>query len=599
MNGKDIIWSLKHVSDSIVEEAEYGAFLVRADNTVTKERSHRLFHRPFLVAAMIALTLLLVGCAVVYVLSMEKVKIGETTETVDYRLVEGTYVEDPHEVSQNVLTLAGLKGSKPYQACADFFAFKDEYTRNMEAMMENGTLPEGFLENDTYGKAMDAKAEELAEEYSLKLEGEALGFRTTRNLCDALGIERLMQDSQEVSAVIDMGSCYENGNFRLYLDFTFPGDKGYEVSKTNGTLRWNRADCFSTDYATIINSGDWSERNYTTSSGSEVLILRSPSQERGYIICDRGEALMSLELNMNPEILSEADGITTSEFLHMTDKQIEFVADMMDFGIQPKTPTQADVDNQQQIPSSATQNGYTLTLKSVETDGYVAHILVTVTAPEGMDIDSLKIGTGMSFDEFEPMSGQVSSGSGAFNDLPDSDGLANTQDLLMEAERHMVDNTMPFAIGSEWRLHIVDLWVNKYEADERILVEGEWFIPITFDETNSDSREIELLSEPIQAKAYTGWTKDGKDVIHEFTVTSFKLRKFSSSIEWETVSHMGDDHYGDSADFYAWRGHRAHAVMKDGTQIELLQGRNGEPVDLDQVDHVFLADGTKLIMPKN
>lgn len=598
MNGKNIIWSLKNVSDSIVEEAEYGAFPVRADNTVTKERSHRLFHRPFLVAAMIALTLLLVGCAVVYVLSMEKVKIGETTETVDYRLVEGTYVEDPHEVSQNVLTLAGLKGSKPYQACADFFAFKDEYTRNMEAMMENGTLPEGFFENDTYGKAMDAKAEELAKEYGLKLEGEALGFRTTRNLCNALGIERLMQDSQEVSAVIDMGSCYENGNFRLYLDFTFPDDKGYEVTKTNGTLRWNRADCFSTDYATIINSGDWTERNYTTSSGSEVLILRSPSQERGYIICDRGEALMSLELNMNPEILSEADGITTSEFLHMTDKQIEFVADMMDFGIQPRIATQEDVDNQQEVPTSATQNGYTLTLKSVETDGYVARIMVTVTAPEGMDIDSLKIGTGMSFDEFQPVS-QQAWGSGAFNDMPDSDGLANTQDLLMEADLYLADATMPFAIGSEWRLHIVDLWVNKYEANERILVEGEWFIPITFNETNTDYREVELLSKPILAKGCTGWTKDGKDVIHEFTVTSFKLRKFSSSIEWETISYMGDDHYGDSADFYAWRGHRAHAVMKDGTQIELLQGRNGEPVDLDQVDHVLLADGTKLIMPEN
>lgn len=594
MNGKDIFLGLKYVGDDLIEKAEYGQFPASGEK---REKAHSRIRRPLLIAAVIATMLLLVGCAVVYVLRMQDVKIGEATETRDYRLVDGSYVEDPHEVNQNVLTLAGLKGTKAYQACADFYTFKEEYTQNMEAMMNNGTLPEDFFENDTYGKAMNEKASELAAQYGLKLEGEALGFRTTRNLCDALGIERLMQDSQEVSAVIDMGSCYENGNFYLYLDFTFPDDKGYEVSKTNGTLRWNRADCFSTDYATIINSGDWTERNYTTSSGSEVLILRSPNQERGYIICDRGEALMSLELNMNPEILSEADGITTSEFLHMTDKQIEFVADMMDFGIQPKTPTQADVDNQQQIPSSATQNGYTLTLKSVETDGYVAHILVTVTAPEGMDIDSLKIGTGLSFDEFEPMSGQVSSGSGAFNDLPDSDGLANTQDLLMEAERHMVDNTMPFALGTEWRLHIVDLWVNKYEADERILVEGEWFIPITFDETNSDSREIELLSEPIQAKACTGWAKDGEDVIDAFTVNSFKLRKFSSSIEWETISYMGDDHYGDSADFYAWRGHRAYAVMKDGTQIELLQGQNGEPVDLDQVDHVLLADGTKLPVP--
>ncbi len=61
--------------------------------------------------------------------------------------------------------------------------------------------------------------------------------------------------------------------------------------------------------------------------------------------------------------------------------------------------------------------------------------------------------------------------------------------------------------------------------------------------------------------------------------------------------YMGDDHYGDSADFYKWRGHRAYAVMKDGTQIELLRSRNCEPVNLDQVDHVLLADGTKLPAP--
>ena len=143
MNGKDIFLGLKYVGDDLIEKAEYGAFPTKAEKTVKRNRGLR---RPLLIAAIIAMMLLLVGCAVVYVLSMEKVKIGETTETVDYRLVEGTYVEDPHEVSQNVLTLAGLEGSKAYQACAEYFAFKDEYTRNMEAMMENGTLPEDFFE---------------------------------------------------------------------------------------------------------------------------------------------------------------------------------------------------------------------------------------------------------------------------------------------------------------------------------------------------------------------------------------------------------------------------------------------------------------------
>ena len=63
MNGKDIIWSLKNVSDSIVEEAEYGTFSVRAENGVKNDKATRLFRRPFLVAAIITMMLLLMGCA--------------------------------------------------------------------------------------------------------------------------------------------------------------------------------------------------------------------------------------------------------------------------------------------------------------------------------------------------------------------------------------------------------------------------------------------------------------------------------------------------------------------------------------------------------
>ena len=47
-------------------------------------------------------------------------------------------------------------------------------------------------------------------------------------------------------------------------------------------------------------------------------------------------------------------------------------------------------------------------------------------------------------------------------------------------------------------------------------------------------------------------------------------------------------------EFYAWRGHLTYAVMKDGTQIQLLPDRNCDPIDLAQVDYVLLADGRKL-----
>lgn len=598
MNGKDIFLGLKYVGDDLIEKAEYGQFPTKAEKNEKKTNSRKQIRRPFLAAAIIAMMLLLVGCAVVYVLNMEKVKIGETTETVDYRLVEGTYVEDPHEVSQNVLTLAGLEGSKAYQACADYFAFKDEYTRNMEAMIENGTLPEGFFENNTYGEAMDAKAVELAKQYGLKPEGELLEFRTTRTMCDALGIERFVNESEEISANVSGGSCYDTGNFNLYFQFDFPEDRGYELLSTSGYLRWNRMDCFSREYVALAETGDWIERNYTTASGSEVLILQSPTQENGYILCDRGDALMSLSLTVNWEILSEENGVVSAEYQHMTDRQIELVADAIDFAVQPKIPTRADLENQAHVSQSATQNGWTITPKSVETDGYVARITIGVTAPEGTKIPTEgNIIFGNSGSELVPVEGEVDCGGGTIARLDDGDGLDNTFDLLLVRDYTMTDGSAPYADGSAWNLHLVDIEYSWWDAANNrliddILVEGEWMIPIRFDESNGNYREIEMLSQPISAKYCASYTMNGDDVIEnieEALISSVKVRSFSIEIVTEE----------ENADFLYWRGTCACAVMKDGTQVEIMNNRFYEPIDLDQVDHVLLADGTKLMVPEN
>ena len=595
MNGKDIFMGLRYIDEDIIEEAEFGVF---PEKTV-----HRTIRRPLLVAAIIAMMLLLVGCAVVYVLRMQDVKIGEATETRDYRLVDGTYVEDPHEVNQSVLTLAGLKGTKAYQASADFFAFKEEYTQNMEAMMSNGTLPEDFFENDTYGKAMNEKTSELAAQYGLKPEGESLNFRTTRNMCDALGIERFVEESEEISARVSGGSCNNTGNFYLYFDFDFPEEQNYEVLHTSGYLRWNRTDCFSRDYVTLVDTGDWIERNYTTASGSNVLILQSPTQETGYILCDRGDALMSLSLSVNIEILSEDHGVVTAEYQHMTDRQIELVADAIDFAIQPRVPTQADVDAQAEIPQEATQNGYTLRLKSVETDGYVARILLGVTAPEGTVLPTEgNLIFANQWGDLTPASGSVSDSGGTIETIDDGDGKEDTVDLLLVSDCTMADGSAPFSAGTTWNLHLVDIVYSNWDAANSHLVkdtlaEGEWQFSITFDETNGDYREMELLASPMTLKACIGWGEDGTDAMEEFTVTSFKLRKFSSSLQWNLIpDYHGTKDFGSSADFYSWSDqsgyHSACVVMKDGAEVA-LPIRN-KVVDLDQVDYVLLPDGTKL-----
>lgn len=547
--------------------------------------------RIWLIAAAVALAALLVGCAAYYALSMKRVKIGESAEQRDYTLVDGVYEKDPHTVSTSILTLSGLEGSNAYKACADYYAFQEEYDRNMEQMIEAGTLPEDFW--DTYAGTMDAKAAELAEQYHLKPTGNLLSFRTTRNLCDALGVERFAQTGQALRTEIGGGGCYDSGNFWLDMGFTFPEDQGYEVVYTPGVLRWNRLDSFSRDYVTLIDSGDWVERNYTTAAGSTVLILQSPSQEFGYILCDRGEALMSLQLNVNIELLSEDGGVVSAEYQHMTDRQIDMIADSIDFTVQPKLPTQADVDAQPEISQEATQDGYTVQLKSVNTDGYVVRILLGITAPEGTALPNVKFSNWYS--ALTPASGSVSGGRGTKRIMDDGDGKDNTADCLLINSPAMADGSMPFAPGSTWNLHLVDIVhsgrdsVNNRSYNDT-LAEGEWLFPIHFDEQNGDYRELELLSQPVSAQASTGWRTDGTDVLETFRITSVKVRSMSIRLTSDA---------GEYADFFHFYGASSYAVMRDGSQIEILNNDFVEPIDLEKLDHILLADGTKLPAPGN
>ena len=572
MNGQEIFLGLSYISRKYIEEAETETVSGGAGKV------HRI-RRPFLLAAVIALLLFLVGCAAVYVLKMEHVKISSGTDQRDYSLVDGVYVKDPHTVSTTTLSMAGLKGSNAYKACADFYAYETELRASASASGDwTG-----------YDDAINAKAQELAEQYGLKPEGQPLTFRTTRNLCNALGVERFVRNSQDVSIDVDQGFCRDSGNFFVLLRFAFPEDQGYEVTYTSGALYWNRQDTFSRDYFTLEDSGDWVERNYTTSAGNTVLILTSPSQERGYIICDRGDALMTVWLDANPELLSEDAGVVSAEYLHMTDAQLDMVADALDFAIQPNVPTQADVDAQAAPPQEATQNGYTLKLKSVETDGYVAWVVVGIAAPEDVDIESLNISTGRTF--FRTPDRDSMGGSGAFNDVTDDDGLANTKDLAAEFTVSFRDGLRPFELGATWDLDITDLYVDKWRSTSRVLTEGDWHFSITIDENCTNYREIELLSEPITLKASTGWGEDGTDRLEAFPVTSVKLRSQSISLTADT----GEKTY---ADFFCFNGTIACVVMKDGSRVDILNQRLEKPIDLDQADYVLLPGDTKLPVPK-
>lgn len=604
MKEKRMFQALGNVSDKFIEEM-YGP-----NEAQQKKTSRHPARKMWLIAAIVAAMVLLMGCAV-YVLKMQDMNVGQeevTYDAFDYDTME--YLGQK-TYTQEVFSLAGLEGTPAYLASKEWYEFKQNYDPDYKILdTVKGNYPVFSAEYDAYGlysQEMKEQLDLILQKHRLKPMGARLEFRTLRNMLAALEIEKIQTVENQVTINVASGGCYENGNFSLSLDFKFPEADENELGATWGMLRWNRADCFSDDLFAIEQTGDWKEWNYTTESGDDVLIIRSPSDWRGWIICKHGDGIMSLQVEARQDAWNNVDGKTWTDERFLTDKQMEQLADAIDFAIQPRVATQEDVKKQPAPPDEATQDGYTVKLKSVETDGWIARIVMSVTAPAGKIINRnpnpgmeevyYNIGT-TNLDSFEPKTGRDSSGSGGWNAEEDGDGLDNTQNLVLEARYTMDDGSAPFAPGKTWIIRFEDLvgsyWDSKnVKTVEEHLATGEWTFEVTFDESNGDYGEIELLTEPIEVGVSTGWKPDGTDVVESVTVSSIKLRKYSL-----TITHDGPNYTG----FSFINGQRMYAVMKDGSEIEILgTGRiyqaYGE-IDLEQLDHIKLADGTKIFAPQ-
>lgn len=602
MNGKDLLRAMNYVNAQYIEEAETAQF--------GQERPRLTLRRTRMVAALVAMMLLLVGCAVVYVWKMQNIKVGQQTETKPVIATDGMSILGYEEVEQQVLTLAGLKGTPGYQAAMEWFRFKQDYDPDhilhMQMIEENKVpdFPAEYGDYNIYSQEMKDKLDEIMERYGLKPAGATLGFRTVKNMCAALGIERIQTTEDDVTVSVSSGRCRENGNFSLNLDFVLPEAPENEVNTTWGVLRWNRKDCFSEDLIAIEDTGDWKEWNYTTSSGNEVLIIRSDSDWRGWFLCEQEDAIMSLQVEARLDIGNNDGERSWWDYLYLTDRQMEQIADAIDFGIQPKVVTQADVDNQPAASNAKTQDGYTVELKNVETDGQIAYITIGITAPEGKIIsrttreghedEYYNINTANLLKLF-PVNGDSSGGGLSLIPQEDGDGLDNTHNFVMEADATMKDGSMPFVSGAVWKLRLEDLIHSYYDSErytevEELLAEGEWEFEITFGEENGDYRELELIQEPVTVNAAGGFYPDGRDADQIVEVNSFILRKFSYSIGY-------NEDEVEYADFSVKNGKFLTAVMKNGTEIQLLGSLYESPIDLDQVACVRMVDGTVLPVP--
>lgn len=619
MNGKDIFLGLKYVGDDLIEKAEYGQFPAKEKNRETSRLSLR---RPFLLAAIIALLLMLVGCAVVYMLSMKEIRIGQQQtyqDVFEYDPESGQAVAylGQEAVTEEVLTLAGLKGSRNYQAAQEWFAFKQAYDPNHTILMQlqsAGLVPEFPAEYSAYNiytQDMKTKLDEILAKYELNLIGKVVPFRTEELVCKALGLEDIVVPGSNATMELDYAGYQECGNLNMDFNLIIPGDSDNEKQENRCHVYYMHKDAFAEDVISLGEIETWEEWNYTTASGTEVLIFRSPEDWRGYIFCDMPNYTVTLQYTfIHEQYGNDMDGNMIIDKEVMTDRQIERLADTIDFSIEPQLIDGWENLTVQEDNSGNVISGYSIKLKGVKSDGNNAFITLAITAPEGVNLlehdgypVSLKPSNRWGF--FEPLSEVSGNVSGGYGVEDDGDGKANTQNVVLDysaSHEHMQAGVLPFSEGTVWSIYWQDIYASYLneqtdEPETYLLAEGAWSIDVVFEDVITE--ELELITEPLAARAAYGWDLQGNDVYQDTRITSFILRPMSASILCDLDSIAPD---------FLTEGDRCvYVLMKDGSQIALYSDSAGAGVqnlqpesviDLSQVVGVQMPDGTRLMVPQ-
>lgn len=594
MNGKDLFLGLKYVGEDLIDEAENQPFPSRVAGAEEPRKSRR----PLLIAALIALMLLLVGCGVVYVLKMQDLKLGEAQVTQD-RWDNQQHTMVSQTVSQQTLTLSGLKGTPNYQAAQEWYEFEQTYDPDHQIYFEAKDNPEEFPVQyafyNPYTQDMVNKIEEICGKYDLQLVGAPVKAQSAKALLEYLDISSILLPDAPAEAAYDYASYYEGGYF--HTDVTFRMTDGADAwpYKTMLSFLYSPKDCFNNDLFDLTGN-DWQERNYTTKSGHDVLILRSPTVWASWVFCDLEEATVALRVETIFQVYTDENGYQEVIETPMTDEQLNQILDTINFDLKPNPGDPNILEGQK--PSTdlvQTQNGYTIEVKQVFTDGQRVAITLGLTAPEDVDLEQYLNEPGLFFSRqnFEPITGDIYSGSGALDRREDNDGKANTVEFFGVIERNVGDG-LAYLQGVTCNLYLENLYAGPWgdPFDAPLFVEGVWNFDITMED--GDWREIEFVREPITTKVCTGWDASGNDVFDDVTLTSLKLRGFGGSFTstWE----------GGGLDLADYRGGKfPMVVLKDGTQIRLNGSLGiydhedqGKLIPLDDVDHLVLMDGTVL-----
>ena len=276
--------------------------------------------RFLLIAAVVVLSLMLIGCAAVILLRLDAMQIDQQEYTRPMYYLEDGQTVPAAQTQQAVLSLQGILGSPSMEAAREWYEFEESYDPDRTLMMEADQAgfvpPEAYQAYGVYTQEMIDKVDEICQKYNLQPAGkEVLVQRYQQEVFfQVLGLDGLLKTDSIAQVSSGSGYFYSCGNFKFEFDLTIDG------TSISASLRYAGKDYLDTVTLTMKDMGEVEEWNLTLEDGSTVLLVKN--EKMGWVFRDREDAFLSLRLSCDD----------------LTKEKMEQAAQAVDFSLKPTTP---------------------------------------------------------------------------------------------------------------------------------------------------------------------------------------------------------------------------------------------------------------------
>ena len=319
--------------------------------------------RLWLVAAVIGLMLLLVGCTVAYVLRLQDLKVAEyrpTTPTVYDE--NGDVISLPTLAPRTQITLQGAN----QEALAEWNSFCRDYDPDGAIVTANDNNELGipnpyYIPYGCYSWEMVNKLDEIVQKYDLKLLSPDVGCQSYESsvLFSSLGIDGVFHGDVEYLS----GYFYPEGTFKIELLFR-PDTDQWPYKDNSASYYYSVKEYFDPVYYEVADLESCTQWNYTRSDGRTVLLVMNDEQAR--IIADLQDALVTVSFAS-----SKWDG---GNKVQMTQSALEQISEQFDFSIQPHPADMTKVDALMEAAQAAYEAERAAAAENLYTKGYEQYI---------------------------------------------------------------------------------------------------------------------------------------------------------------------------------------------------------------------------------